>query len=248
MINIIIPMGGRSEFFEGPEYIYPKALIELNGQTMIQRVIDNYSDIKEKRFIFIVNEADVMGFHIDAVLKLLTDDKCEVIKLRGNTRGATCSALMAIALINNDMPLIIANGDQVIDADIAEIQEQFEKTGVDAAVITFQSVHPKWSYIRLDETLQVIEAAEKKPLSKHAIAGFYYFKRGQDFVKSAMKIIEKDAHVNEIFYISPVLNEIILDGKKVSFKEIDTALYHSFYSPAKIAEYENISKKIESAK
>jgi NDP-sugar pyrophosphorylase family protein len=239
MINILIPLGGKSEFFNSPEYVYPRALIEIRGKTMIQRIIENFAEIKDKHYIFVINQDDCDTYHLDSILRLLTDSKCEIVKLSGQTKGAVCSALMAVEVINNQKSLIIANGDQVIESPLASITKEFQAKGLDAAVLTFESVHPKWSYVRVDETDRVIESAEKRPLSKNAIAGFYYFEKGQDFVTAAMQSIAKDAHVNDVFYIAPVLNELVLAGKKIGHHSIEAGLYHSFYSPAKITEYEN---------
>ena len=238
MINILIPMGGKSEFFDSPDYVYPRSLIEIHGKTMVQRIIENYSKFENKHFIFVINQAESETYHLDSILKLLTESRCDIIKLNGQTKGAACSALMAIELINNDIPLIIANGDQVIEAPLAEITERFKMLSLDAAVLTFESIHPKWSFIRIDESNKVIEAAEKRPLSKNAIAGFYYFKNGNEFVSAAMQSIKKNVQINDGFYIAPVLNEIVLGGKKIGYHAIDSSRYHSFYSPAKIAEYE----------
>jgi NDP-sugar pyrophosphorylase family protein len=239
MINILIPLGGKSDFFNSAEYLYPRSLIEISGKTMIQRVIENYAEIDNKHFIFVVNQDDCDSYHLDSILRLLTDSKCDIVKLSGQTRGAVCSALMAVEMINNNNPLIIANGDQLIESPLGDITNFFQKEKFDAAVITFESVHPKWSYVRTDEKNKVVESAEKRPLSKNAIAGFYYFANGQDFVNASMLSIAKDAHVNEVFYIAPVLNELVLAGKNIGHHVIEPAMYHSFYSPAKIAEYEN---------
>jgi NDP-sugar pyrophosphorylase family protein len=243
MINILIPMGGKSKFFNSHEYVYPRSLIEIYGKTMIQRIIENYAGFDNKHFIFVTNQVDCETYHIDSILELLTDSNCDIVELSGPTKGAACSALMAIELINNETPLIIANGDQVIEAPLADIEKTFQSERLDAAIISFESIHPKWSYVRTDKFNRVIEAAEKKPLSKKAIAGFYYFRKGKDFVSAAMQSIAKDSHVNDIFYIAPVLNELILSGKQIGYHAIDATLYHSFYSPAKITEYENWLEK-----
>jgi len=238
MINILIPLGGKSDFFNSSEYQYPKSLIEIQGKTMIQRVIENYAEIEHKKFIFVVNQTDCDIYHLDSILKLLTNGNCEIVRLNGATRGGACSALLAIDQINTETPLIIANSDQVLEVDLANICQCFRDQMIDAGVVTFESIHPKWSFIRIDEGGSVIEAAEKRPISKNAIAGFYYFGAGKNFVIAAMESIKKDAHVNELFYIAPVLNELVLRGCSVGYKYIEATSYHSFYSPAKIAEYE----------
>jgi NDP-sugar pyrophosphorylase family protein len=238
MINILIPLAGKSDFFKSPDYVYPRSLIEINGKTMIQRIIENYVEIKDKHFIFVTSQDDCETYHLDAILRLLTDSKCDIVKLSGQTKGAICSALMAVQLINNQTPLIIANGDQVIETSLVDVIKEFQLKSLDSAVITFESIHPKWSYVRVDASNKIVESAEKRPLSKNAIAGFYYFAKGQDFVAAAKQSIAKDAHVNDVFYIAPVLNELVLAGKNIGHHSIVASSYHSFYSPAKIAEYE----------
>lgn len=240
MITILIPMGGKTPMFDTLEYPYPKALIEIKGKTIIQRVIENYAEIPAKKFVFIVDKAVNDQFHLDQIFSLLTDQQCDVVKLSGETKGALCSTLMAIEHINPKKPLIIANGDQIINSDIRDVINYFNKEDVDAGVITFESIHPKWSFVRVNENEDVVEAAEKRPLSKNAIAGFYYFKNGSDFIASAMNSIKKDANVGGQYYIAPSLNEMILDNKLVKKINIESSAYHPLYSPQKIKEYEEI--------
>jgi dTDP-glucose pyrophosphorylase len=241
MINILIPLAGTNQFFNESEYPYPKPLIEINNKTMIELVINNFNNIKEeKQFIFIVNSDDCKKYHLDNVLNLLTNHNCKIIKIDNETKGAACSAMMAIEYINNDSPLIIANSDQLFDDNLEDIISSFED--VDGGVVSFDSVHPRWSYARVNDENYIIETAEKRPLSKHAIAGFFYFKKGEDFIKSAMNMIKKDANINGLYYISPTLNEMVLNNKKLIIKTINNDKYHTFYTPQKIQEYERLKQ------
>ena len=45
-----------------------------------------------------------------------------------------------------------------------------------AGTVIFKSVHPRWSYVKLDSKKNVVEAAEKVPISNNATAGTYFFK------------------------------------------------------------------------
>lgn len=237
MINILIPLAGKNQFFPESDFPYPKPLIEIDGKTMIEHVIDNFSTItKKKQFIFIVNTEDCKKYHLDNVLNLLTDHQCKIIRIDRETKGAACSALMAIESINNDIPLIIANADQIFEDDINMYLNEFSR--FDAGVLSFDSVHPRWSYARVDEANLISETAEKRPISKHAIAGFYYFANGSDFVVSSMKMIKKDANVNGLYFIAPVLNEMVLSNKRMTIIPIEKNRYHTFYTPAKIQEFE----------
>jgi dTDP-glucose pyrophosphorylase len=162
--------------------------------------------------------------------------------LEKETKGAACSVLMAIDKINNGEPLIIANADQLFDIDLNKVLDTFDKNSVDAGVICFEAVHPRWSFVRLNEKNKIIETAEKRPISKNAIAGFYYFKQGKDFVAAAMGSIRKDANVDGLYYISPTFNELVLSSKNLEIFSIPKEKYHTFYTPQKIKEYEELCK------
>lgn len=238
MLNILIPLGSASQFFENSIYVYPKPLIEISGKPMIQHVVENLLTINlKKRFIFVVRDEDCARYHLDSTLRLLVKEGIEILKIQRETRGAACSALLATEFIANDQPLVICNGDQIFDLNLNEPIKSIRDDQVDAACLSFQSVHPRWSYVRL-EGGEIVEAAEKHPLSANAIAGFYYFSKGRDFVDAAKRMILKDAQVNGAFYVAPVFNELVLAGKRMRAYEIDGAKYHTFYSPQKIQEYE----------
>jgi len=238
-MKVLIPIAGRSSFFDDKNSPFSKSLIEIKGKSMIQHVIDNLSEIKDDfEFIFIVNSEDCKKFHLHNILKLLSEN-CSVVRVNEKTKGALCSILMGIKHINNDEELIICNGDQIITCDFNEVLSSFRNRNSDIGLITFNSVHPRWSYVRYDDHNNVVETAEKRPLSQHAIAGFYYFRSDFDFIRGAMDSIKKGADVNGAYYIAPSINQLILQNKKISTFEIDAHKYHSFYSPQKIREYEN---------
>lgn len=240
MINIVVPMAGPSIFYDSPEFAYPKPLIEINGKMMLERVVGYLNSIEgAKRFIFILNEEDAHKFHLDNIAKLVAGKESVVVKQAGRPKGAVCSILLAISHILNDEPLIISNCDQVIDYNLNKVVRYFMHENADAGVICFDSVHPKWSYALEDEQRNVVEMAEKRPISRNAVAGFYYFKGGSQFVDCAMKSIERNASVNDLFYIAPTINELILENKKVLTYKIDNSNYFSFYAPSKLQDYVN---------
>ena len=239
-MKIVIPIAGKSSFFDDKDFPFSKSLIEIEGKSMIQHVIENISTISsEFQFVFVVNQEDCKKFHLHNILKILSKN-ASIIKLNGETKGALCSTLMAIEHISLKEELIICNGDQIIDCNFDEVLNFFREKKADVGLITFNSVHPRWSYIRFDDNNEnVIETAEKRPISRNAIAGFYYFKDGKLFIDGATKSIEKGDHVNDLYYIAPSINQLILNNKKISVFKINDNNYHSFYSPQKIREYEN---------
>jgi len=237
MLKIIVPLAGSSELFINAGYVYPKPLIEVNGTLMIQRVIENTVNIEEPyQFIFIIKEEDAQKFHLDNTLKLLSPG-CEVVQLKRMTKGGLCSVLMAIDEIDDNDSLLILNGDQIIEVDFSNIASFWEQNDAEAGVVTFKSVHPRWSYARVEDG-QVLQTAEKNPISAHAIAGYYYFRTAKAFFEGAFQTIKNNVQVEGNFYISSVMNEYVLRNKKVLNYQIDNNQYHSFYSPQMLFDFE----------
>ena len=242
MLNIIFPLAGSSEPFKKAGYIYPKPLIELNGTPMIERVLENPKQINEEvRIFFIVKEEDCNKFHLDNTLKLLSEN-ATIIKLKKDTSGALCSLLMAIDVLPKDEELLVLNSDQIISMDFNDPLKYFRSLKSDTGVVTFPSIHPRWSYALVQEN-NVIPTAEKNPISKNAIAGFYYFKKCETFFKMAFKTIRKNASTDGMFFTSSVINEYILANKKAHIFPLEKEQYISFYSPQMINEYELMNSK-----
>jgi dTDP-glucose pyrophosphorylase len=238
-MNLVIPIASNSRFFNIDEYGYPKPLIEINGKPMIQHVIENLTHkVRFNKIIFIVKQDECDKYHLDNTLNLLSPIVPDIIKLRSDTQGALCSVLLAVKHINNEEPLVISNADQLFDGGIESQLYNFIHGNFDAACLTFNSVHPRWSYVRIDEKDCVIETAEKRPISKHAIAGLYMYKKGSDFVKYGMDSIKHGSSLDGKYFISPVFNEFVLANKSVGYFAVPNKSYHTFYSPQKIEEYE----------
>ena len=83
------------------------------------------------------------------------------------------------------------------------------------------ATHPKWSFAKINENGLVTEVAEKNPISDNATVGYYFWKHGFDFVKYAEQMIQKNIRVNNEFYVCPVFNEAISDGKKVKVFKVE---------------------------
>ena len=140
---------------------------------------------------------------------------CKIIQIDGITDGAAVTALKAKELINNDEELIIANSDQWINWNPQHFLSFLQNNDADGGIITFISTHPKWSFVKVNESGLITELAEKKPISNIATAGIYYYKHGKTFVEAAEQMITKNIRTNNEFYIAPAYNEIIQNGGKV---------------------------------
>ena len=218
-MNVLIPMAGAGSRFAQAGYTFPKPLIEVNGKPMIEVVVNNLN--MEAHYIFLVQKEHYEKYNLKFLLNLIAPN-CDIIQLDGITEGAACTTLLAKDLINTDEPLVIANSDQYVDWNSNECMYSFSADEIDAGILTFKSHHPKWSYARLDESGFVAEVAEKKVISENATVGIYYWSKGRDYVKYAEQMISKNIRVNNEFYVCPVFNEAIADGKKIKIKNVES--------------------------
>ncbi len=187
-LNILIPMAGAGKRFSDAGYIFPKPLIEVNNKPMIQWVIESLN-LKGK-FIFLIQKEHQKKYNIKSTLKMLQPD-CEIIEIDKLTNGAACTTLLAKKFINNKNSLVIANSDQYIKWNSSKSMYQVTTKKLDGAILTFEAVHPKWSYAKTDKNGFVEMVAEKKVISKEATVGVYYWKKGSDYVKYAEQMIKK---------------------------------------------------------
>jgi HAD superfamily hydrolase (TIGR01509 family) len=215
-INIIIPMAGYGSRFANAGYAFPKPLIDINGKPMIQLVVENLHI--DGQYIFIVQKEHREKYSLDLLLNNIAPN-CKIVQVGEVTEGAACTVLLAKEFIDNSTPLLIANSDQYLEWDSNEFLYCSSGDNIDGCISTFHNTHPKWSYAKLDDNGFVTEVQEKKPISTMATTGIYYWSKGSDYVKYAESMIKKNIRVNNEFYVCPVYNEAILDGKKIKVKD-----------------------------
>jgi len=229
-LNVVIPMAGEGSRFKDAGYTFPKPLIEIDKKPMIQWVIESLN-LPDANYIFIVQEEHSKKYKLDKVLRLLVPD-CTIISLPRATQGACETVLFATEDIDNDSPLLIANSDQFLsNISMNTYVKHLIGSGIDGALFTFESVHPKWSFVYKDAEGVVKYVAEKDPVSKEASTGIYYFSKGSEFVKYANQMINENIRVNNEFYICPVYNEFLEDGKTVQTFQLDNDSFWGLGTP-----------------
>lgn len=230
MLNIVIPMAGRGSRFAIAGYALPKPLIEIHGRPMIEYVVKNIRPVNEARFIFICLQEHLDTYNLAVRLEAIAPG-CVIVPVNQVTEGAACTVLLAERYIDNDEPMMIANSDQFVDIDINSYLVVMDSH--DGLIMTMTADDPKWSFIQYDESGFVTLLREKEAISSEATVGIYNYKRGAEFVKYAKQMINKNIRVNNEFYVAPVYNEMIEDGKKLVYYNIgpDDEKMHGLGTP-----------------
>lgn len=69
------------------------------------------------------------------------------------------------------------------------------------------------------------------------MVSFYYFKSGREYIKCSKNVIRKDTAIKDSFYISQVINEMILEQKKIGLYRIENSEFHPLKTEAQLAQY-----------
>jgi len=245
-MNVVVMLAGGNRGFSKDGQTYHKLLTEINGMTMIEIALRGLKSLMtpENNFICLIDKADNDRYYLSDVIKLIYPH-AKVVLIEGETAGAATTSLLAVDYIEESHPLVLLNGDQYIEQSVNEIIDFFVDRKSDAGVPIFNSLHPRWSYVKTDVNGYVIESAEKKPISEKATVGLYYYRKASDYIECAKKMILKGASVNDKFYVCPVFNEMILKQKKILTYQIESNRYHSFMTLKKTQDFEKLGKHID---
>ena len=239
MLNIVIPMAGAGSRFKAEGYDLPKPFIDINGKMMIEHVLDgvnypnaHYTLIIQKQF-----EED----NKEQLEKLSKSYHVAFISVEKLTQGACCTALASHEVINNNLPVIFADSDNIFNNKAFQsfVNDCLERK-LDGSLLTFNTDKECFSYAQTDENGVVIKTREKEVISNHAITGVYMFTRGSDFVKCAIDMMIYGDKAKNEFYMSNVYNYAVQKGLCVGIYDISTTDWNCVGTPQQLKEYINI--------
>ena len=231
-IHLIMPMAGGGSRFLEKGFNVPKPLIEIHGKPFFYWATHSVlQNIKCIDVTFVVLEEHVKNFQIDAAIyKFFPNAKIKTVPQI--LPGAVCTCLEGIKDIGDNSPVIFNDCDHAFScAALAERLADEKPLDFGGALVTFESSAPQFSYIKYNDSGEIIGTVEKKVVSNRAICGAYFFSDAALFRKMAEKYFASCSYKE--FFISGVYNELFKTGKKISSFDVD--FYISFGTPA---EYE----------
>lgn len=229
-------MAGLGSRFANVGYEKPKPFIDVDGKPMIVRVLDNLS-YPDANYILIARK-EHLEKEKELVIQIEKEYNAKFIGIDKLTEGTVCTVLYARKYINNELPLLIANSDQIVDISIPDFINDCFDRDLDGSILTFKDIelNPKWSFAKLNDDL-VIEVKEKEAISEFATVGIYLFNKGAQFVDSAIDMIIENDRVNNEFYTCPVYNYLIKDGARIGIYDIEFSNMHGIGTPEDLEVY-----------
>lgn len=242
-MNVLILAAGSEEALIHTETGYPLYLTESEGEMLLERIVCQCKKLFPQHILFVARNEQLSRHHVADILVQLDAD-AKAVPVHGQTKGAACSALLAVDDLDNAAELLIMSATDFITVDLAAIVEGFRSSGADAGTIIFDALHPRYAFARLDSEGHLVEVAEKRPISRNAIAGCHWYRRAADFIGASQRMIMKEAHVNGQFYVSHALNEMVLHNKIVAVHKIAPSQYHPLKSAKQVATLESVLEQL----
>ena len=215
---------------------YPDFLSEMDGVCLLEKLCQKAHEINNHKVRFAFLTGDVKKYRLASITELICP-QASIVKIPNNTKGAACTALLAAADLNQDDELVIISANEFIDISLEAMLNEFRGKGYDAATLVFHSIHPRYSYVKVEQG-QVREAAQCVPISRDATTGFFWFRRVGDFTAAIESAIKKDAHHEGQYFVAPLFNELLLQGRKVGALPIEARHYMPLKSEKQIAAFE----------
>ena len=220
-MKVVIPMSGMSRRFSVAGYKDPKYLLEIDGMTVIEHIVNLYP--KDSEFVFIINDKHAKETDVVEVLHGLVKDSI-IITIDQHKKGPVHTVLAAKRYIDDDEQVIVNYCDFSMKWDYDDFLSHIEDTQCDGSVISYTGFHPhmlgsdNYAFCRLRKgSYQIEEIREKQPftddkMSEYASTGTYYFKKGKYVKHYFQQLIDEKICCNDEYYISLVYNLMIRDG------------------------------------
>lgn len=215
-LNIVIPMAGNGiRFLTNPRDTTPKLLRDICEKPVISWILNNIKI--DANYIFILKETPYT-IRLQDILKSMVPN-CKIIITKTSTQGSACSILLAENIINNSIPLLVANDNQWLDWDPEEFVLDFlvKENPSKIKLATFISNGSnRFKYVQLDENDNIVYVRHDKPISPFAITGISIWRHGEDFIRCAHKMISCNKRIKGEFCADLITNEMLDEIKHLN--------------------------------
>ncbi len=226
-LHLIQPMGGGGTRFKKTGEEMPKPLIELFGHPFFYWAVRSVEKFAEPLDItFVILKEHVERFGLDERIREYYPN-AGICVIPHVLDGAVLTCMEAAKHIEDDMPLLFNDCDHSFLCNEFYDMVCGPRPGFDAALLTFDSQSPAFSYVSYDGSGRVSGTVEKQVVSRDAICGAYYFRDRELFGQLAGRYLETCSYKE--YYISGLYNELVKTGGEVRVFHLDTHI--SFGTP-----------------
>jgi NDP-sugar pyrophosphorylase family protein len=250
--QLVIPMTGISSRFTAAGYDRPKALIELDGETVIDHVVDMFPGWDD--VVFVCNADHLADPRLRLRERLLERrPQGRVVEVAAHKLGPGHAVLAAADHIARDRPVVVNYCDFTCYWDADDFAEHLSSGLVTGGVIpAYRGFHPhmlhstSYAYPRM-EGEWVVDIQEKQPWtddpsSEFASSGTYGFTSGQVLLDALAHQQEAGYLLNGEYYLSLTYKSVLDMGLTVGVHELQH--FMQWGTPQDLEEYREWSTAI----
>ena len=209
MMNIVIPMAGKSSSFSKEGIDTPKPYIDIKGKSMVQRAYESLNlDKFADKVYFIALEEHKDQYNVDEVVNSFCS-KAEIIYLPEVTSGPAETLYKLKGIIPDNEPMLQTNVDQILEWDSFRFYNFISTEEMDGALVTINTVDPHYSYAMYNQERVALNVTEKQVISNEGLIGTHYWKRASDYFWSFEQAKEQGLTYNDETYVSHTFNPLI---------------------------------------
>ena len=236
---VVIPMAGRSTRFSAAGYQTPKWGLDIAHRKVIwwaiQSILPLVNHGAEIRFV--VREENSSQLE-DALAEIKSLGK--IISLDFDTNGQADTVQLALNLEkDSSKPLLIWNCDSYVNPSVIHFS-----SWKNPFVLCSKLLGDQWSFMKLDEFGNVLEAREKVRISDYCSVGMYAFSTSEQFVSGLSKTSFGE---NSEMFVAPIYNSIIQSNQTVRCLQLPKEDFLSFGTPAEFLISKEMIEKNPSA-
>jgi hypothetical protein len=214
---IVIPMAGASRRFRRAGYAQAKFMLPLQGETVFAHAVRSFSDyFASDEFLFIIGPDQTHRRFVEAECDRLGLAAAMIAQLAGPTAGQAETVAHGLTQSGHGGPITIFNIDTFRPGFKFPEQVPPDQAGW---LEVFRGAGDNWSYVKLGPGDEVIETAEKRPISDLCCTGLYHFEAATDF-HWALGQERARPQASEL-YVAPLYNHLIATGRTIGYRRIE---------------------------
>jgi NDP-sugar pyrophosphorylase family protein len=217
--QLVIPMAGAGTRFVEAGYTTPKPLLPIHGVPMYEVVVLNVLPPGAQRVVIVARSE----WHLEESVSKLGERlglDLHLVEVSETTGGPADTVEFAVPLLDPGAPVVVANSDQYVDANLTEFHDLVEAPEVDGVILAMEDDDPKWSYVSLDSDGKAEVVREKKVISPYATVGIYGFCNVWTMLDGFSQMRRKNDRTNGEFYVAPSYNYLIERGARVQVSNL----------------------------
>ncbi len=236
-VHIVIPASGLGTRFNNTEFYELKPFIKFFDKTMFEHIINNVMDINFNVRISILILEKFKEQYFQDIKYLEKKYPVTFYYTPKLSEGTTATALYIYSLLDNNDFTLLMNCDQIVDIKLGDYIKKHNELNSDGSLLCFTGEDSKkWSFVEEHDS-KITRVVAKDNISDVAVCGWYAWSKGKDFIKYGIQQIINQDKVNGEYYLCPVYNYAIKDGKNISCIKISKDKMHGVGTPEDLREF-----------